>query len=93
MEEHPGGRGYLTAYIGKDATTAVFGGVYEHSNAAHNVRYFLTRLALRCEADGDLLQLLAMMRVGVLFGGIEHVTEAAIPPSQKLQIVERKNEI
>jgi hypothetical protein len=24
--------------IGKDATTAFFGGVYDHSNAAHNVR-------------------------------------------------------
>jgi stearoyl-CoA desaturase (delta-9 desaturase) len=23
--------------IGKDATTAFFGGVYDHSNAAHNV--------------------------------------------------------
>jgi stearoyl-CoA desaturase (delta-9 desaturase) len=23
--------------IGKDATTAFFGGIYDHSNAAHNV--------------------------------------------------------
>jgi hypothetical protein len=37
MDEHPGGRAFLTTYVGKDATTAVFGGVYEHSNAAHNV--------------------------------------------------------
>ena len=37
LDEHPGGRNYLTAYIGKDATTAIFGGVYDHSNAAHNV--------------------------------------------------------
>lgn len=27
--------------IGKDATTAFFGGVYDHSNAAHNVSFFL----------------------------------------------------
>lgn len=37
FEEHPGGRHFLTRYIGKDATTAFFGGVYDHSNAAHNV--------------------------------------------------------
>uniref|UniRef100_A0A0W0EV16 Acyl-CoA desaturase n=2 Tax=Moniliophthora roreri TaxID=221103 RepID=A0A0W0EV16_MONRR len=36
LEEHPGGRHLLVKYIGKDATTAFFGGVYDHSNAAHN---------------------------------------------------------
>jgi stearoyl-CoA desaturase (Delta-9 desaturase) len=38
MDEHPGGRHLLAKNIGKDATTAFFGGVYDHSNAAHNVR-------------------------------------------------------
>lgn len=37
MDEHPGGRHLLARNIGKDATTAFFGGVYDHSNAAHNV--------------------------------------------------------
>ena len=37
MDEHPGGRHLLAKNIGKDATTAFFGGVYDHSNAAHNV--------------------------------------------------------
>jgi stearoyl-CoA desaturase (Delta-9 desaturase) len=54
--------------IGKDASTAFFGGVYDHSNAAHN--------------------LLAMMRVGVLRGGLELESEKSIPPSQKLRVVE-----
>ena len=40
LEEHPGGRHLLVKMIGKDATTAFFGGVYDHSNAAHNVRTF-----------------------------------------------------
>jgi stearoyl-CoA desaturase (delta-9 desaturase) len=53
--------------VGKDATTAFFGGVYDHSNAAHN--------------------LLAMMRVGVLRGGLELESEKSIPPSQKLRVV------
>jgi len=37
LDEHPGGAHLLTKYVGKDATTAFFGGVYEHSNAAHNL--------------------------------------------------------
>jgi stearoyl-CoA desaturase (delta-9 desaturase) len=42
IDEHPGGPHLLVKMIGKDATTAFFGGVYDHSNAAHNVR--LSRL-------------------------------------------------
>ncbi|EIW71223.1 stearoyl-CoA desaturase (delta-9 desaturase) [Tremella mesenterica] len=49
--DHPGGAHLIKRAIGTDATTAFFGGVYDHSNAAHN--------------------LLAMMRVGVLDGGME----------------------
>jgi len=37
IDEHPGGRHLLIKYIGKDASTAFFGGVYDHSNAAHNL--------------------------------------------------------
>jgi len=50
-EDHPGGANLIKRAIGTDATTAFFGGVYDHSNAAHN--------------------LLAMMRVGILDGGME----------------------
>lgn len=42
IDEHPGGRHLLVKMIGKDATTAFFGGVYDHSNAAHNVSSLLT---------------------------------------------------
>lgn len=41
IDEHPGGRHLIIKYIGKDATPAFFGGVYDHSNAAHNVCSFL----------------------------------------------------
>ncbi|WVF69745.1 hypothetical protein IAT40_004524 [Kwoniella sp. CBS 6097] len=51
IEDHPGGAHLIKRAIGTDATTAFFGGVYDHSNAAHNM--------------------LAMMRVGVLDGGME----------------------
>ena len=42
LDDHPGGRHLLVKQIGRDATTAFFGGVYDHSNAAHNVRIVLS---------------------------------------------------
>uniref|UniRef100_A0A0W0F6L9 stearoyl-CoA 9-desaturase n=1 Tax=Moniliophthora roreri TaxID=221103 RepID=A0A0W0F6L9_MONRR len=66
LEEHPGGRHLLVKYIGKDATTAFFGGVYGHSNAAHN--------------------LLAMKRVGILYGGHPHaLDDKTVPPGSRLK--------
>ncbi|KAH8102929.1 hypothetical protein BXZ70DRAFT_905605 [Cristinia sonorae] len=67
-QKHPGGRTILMQHVGKDATAAFGGGVYDHSNAAYN--------------------LLAMMRVGVLEGGVEHVK--FITPSEKLRIIEQE---
>lgn len=37
VKEHPGGRSLLACYIGQDATAAFNGGIYDHSNAAHNL--------------------------------------------------------
>ena len=37
FDKHPGGAHILEDNIGKDATTAFFGGYYSHSNAAQNV--------------------------------------------------------
>ncbi|THH19425.1 hypothetical protein EUX98_g8780 [Antrodiella citrinella] len=66
--KHPGGRRILKQHVGKDATAAFAGGVYDHSNAAYN--------------------LLSMMRVGVLEGGVEHVK--CVTPSQRLRIFEQE---
>ncbi|KAH9952463.1 delta9-fatty acid desaturase [Russula dissimulans] len=77
IDEHPGGRHLLVKNIGKDASTAFFGGVYDHSNAAHN--------------SGT--QLLSMMRVGILHGGAPHgLEDKAVPPSQRLRVA-RRNEL
>ncbi|KAF8841340.1 delta 9-fatty acid desaturase protein [Paxillus ammoniavirescens] len=37
FDKHPGGPHLLNKNIGKDATTAFFGGLYDHSHAAHNL--------------------------------------------------------
>jgi stearoyl-CoA desaturase (delta-9 desaturase) len=37
VNEHPGGKALIASAIGKDATAMFNGGVYEHSNAAHNL--------------------------------------------------------
>ncbi|VEU21637.1 DEKNAAC102568 [Brettanomyces naardenensis] len=37
LTEHPGGQALLKTSFGKDATVAFNGGVYAHSNAAHNL--------------------------------------------------------
>jgi stearoyl-CoA desaturase (delta-9 desaturase) len=36
-KEHPGGKAIIKAWIGKDATAVFNGGIYNHSNAAHNL--------------------------------------------------------
>ncbi|KAJ7621244.1 delta 9-fatty acid desaturase protein [Roridomyces roridus] len=37
VDQHPGGTSHLTMHSGKDMTASFFGGVYRHSNAAHNL--------------------------------------------------------
>lgn len=37
VAEHPGGKTLISSAIGKDATAMFNGGVYTHSNAAHNL--------------------------------------------------------
>jgi len=37
IDEHPGGKGFIKAYLGKDASKAFYGGVYKHSMAAQNL--------------------------------------------------------
>ncbi|KAI4700831.1 stearoyl-CoA 9-desaturase [Alternaria sp. BMP 2799] len=37
IADHPGGKTLIKSAIGKDATAVFNGGVYEHSNAAHNL--------------------------------------------------------
>lgn len=37
IQNHPGGKALISSAIGKDATAVFNGGVYNHSNAAHNL--------------------------------------------------------
>ncbi|KAF8880548.1 hypothetical protein BD779DRAFT_1612729 [Infundibulicybe gibba] len=69
VDEHPGGREILAKNSGSDMTPSFFGGVYAHSNAAHN--------------------LLSMMRVGILDGGVERPIRQSVPPAQRLYVAQR----
>jgi len=73
LDEHPGGRHLLAKNIGKDATTAFFGGIYDHSNAAHNL------LAMKR---------VGILNHGMQQPGSQSDAESirAIPPSQKLRV-------
>lgn len=86
MQLHPGGPVVLSSNSGKDMTSAFFGGVYQHSNAAHNVRS-LWVLPICRVTNRTLLQLLAMKRVAILAGGVELIGEDNdIPSAQRLYI-------
>ncbi|GAA6038039.1 hypothetical protein JCM8097_007512 [Rhodosporidiobolus ruineniae] len=37
IDEHPGGAGFIKSRLGKDASAAFYGGVYDHSNGANAV--------------------------------------------------------
>ena len=37
IKDHPGGKAMINSGIGKDATAMFNGGIYYHSNAAHNL--------------------------------------------------------
>ncbi|KAK5240873.1 stearoyl-CoA 9-desaturase [Cryomyces antarcticus] len=37
IKDHPGGKAMIKSGLGKDATAIFNGGVYNHSNAAHNL--------------------------------------------------------
>lgn len=53
IKEHPGGKAFISSAIGKDATAIFNGGVYNHSNAAHNLLSTMRVAVLRggCEVE------------------------------------------
>lgn len=53
IKDHPGGRALINSSIGKDATAIFNGGVYNHSNAAHNLLSTMRVGVLRggCEVE------------------------------------------
>ncbi|KAL6884122.1 delta-9 fatty acid desaturase [Trichoderma longibrachiatum] len=53
IRDHPGGKALINSAIGKDATAIFNGGVYNHSNAAHNLLSTMRVGVLRggCEVE------------------------------------------
>lgn len=62
ITEHPGGQALVRTSVGKDATTAFTGGVYAHSNAAHNMLATMRIAVMRGSgATSDTVQLQGRM--------------------------------
>lgn len=53
LTEHPGGQALLKTAFGKDATVAFNGGVYAHSNAAHNLLANMRVAVIKGARAGD----------------------------------------
>ncbi|KAH8747641.1 hypothetical protein F5883DRAFT_509628 [Diaporthe sp. PMI_573] len=53
IKDHPGGKALISSAVGKDATAIFNGGVYNHSNAAHNLLSVMRVGVLRggCEVE------------------------------------------
>ena len=53
VDDHPGGKAMIRSGIGKDATAMFNGGVYDHSNAAHNLLSTMRVAVVRggCEVE------------------------------------------
>jgi stearoyl-CoA desaturase (delta-9 desaturase) len=47
INDHPGGQAMLSSQVGKDATAAFNGGIYNHTNSGHNLLSSMRVAALR----------------------------------------------
>lgn len=58
ISDHPGGKTLIGSAVGKDATAIFNGGVYDHSNAAHNLLSTMRVGVLRggCEVEAWKMQ-------------------------------------
>ncbi|OAL54817.1 hypothetical protein IQ07DRAFT_501530 [Pyrenochaeta sp. DS3sAY3a] len=87
VAEHPGGRTLIKSAIGKDATALFNGGVYEHSNAAHNLlstmRVGILRGGQEVEAwKGEVARMAALdAKKGRVVPAGEQITRVQIPVS------------
>lgn len=81
VNEHPGGKALIRSAIGKDATALFNGGVYEHSNAAHNLLSTMRVGILRGGQEVEVWKRSAGMREGKSLGAEcgEQVTRVAAP--------------
>lgn len=78
--KHPGGKALITSAVGKDATALFNGGVYEHSNAAHNLLSTLRVGVLRGGQEVEVWKRSArdgLLKAEAPIG--EQVTRVAVP--------------
>lgn len=86
VAEHPGGKALIKSAIGKDATALFNGGVYEHSNAAHNLLSTMRVGVLRGGQEVEVWKrsaaekaTLAEAKLHTVTSGGEQITRAVAP--------------
>jgi stearoyl-CoA desaturase (delta-9 desaturase) len=82
VSEHPGGKTLIKSAIGRDATGIFNGGVYEHSNAAHNL---LSTMRVGVLRGGQEVEVWKKQRTEVMKGSwmqqvtrVEKLVEGAV---------------
>ncbi|KAL4948384.1 hypothetical protein BDW69DRAFT_94099 [Aspergillus filifer] len=83
VKEHPGGKAFISSGIGKDATAMFNGGIYRHSNAAHNLLSTMRVGVIRggCEVEIWKEGVLDGKQTKGMVGAGEQVTRRAVPAS------------
>ncbi|KAF2827385.1 hypothetical protein CC86DRAFT_348806 [Ophiobolus disseminans] len=77
VNEHPGGKTLIKSAVGKDATALFNGGVYEHSNAAHNLLSTMRVAVLRGGQEVEMFKHRGMEGKQNVF---EQITRVEKPP-------------
>ncbi|KZT20631.1 hypothetical protein NEOLEDRAFT_1122368, partial [Neolentinus lepideus HHB14362 ss-1] len=88
MQEHPGGETYLRAHVGKDATSAFYGGTYDHSEVAVNLLATLRVSILRHGVEVVAATPSSNDSHDAPHDGADERCAAHVPPGKKLQIIE-----
>jgi len=88
LEEHPGGAHLISKFIGQDASTAFFGGVYDHSNAAHNLLAMKRVAILHGGAPhaNDDQTLCPNPGMNHSYAHYSSDADMVVPPSQRLRV-------
>jgi len=89
IKDHPGGKAMISSGIGKDATAMFNGGVYMHSNAAHNLLSTMRVGVIRGGCEVEIWKRSQMEAKGEVMRDAsgERIVRAGLQPTKVVQNV------